>query len=99
MAGYGNIERTSKQGVYANLSVTTTASELKVGASALDGRDYLIIQPKDGAIFVGFDNSVTTSNGIEIKKNQTMYLAVSEKIQVFAICASGTVDTRIGELA
>lgn len=99
MSGYGNIERTSKTGVYTNISVTTSATELKVGASALTGRDYIIIQPKDGSIFIGFDNSVTTSNGIEIKKNQTMYMALSEVISVYGIVSSGTVDVRIGELA
>jgi len=48
---------------------------------------------------VGFDNSVTISTGIEIKKNQTMYLSAGDNIPVYAITATSSSDVRIGELS
>lgn len=96
---YSNRERTNDSGTYGTISVGTTAVELKIGASILEGRDYVVIQPKGNSIFIGFDNSVTTSNGIEIKKNQTMHLAAGDNISIWAIATSGTIDVRLGELA
>ena len=86
-------------GSYTNVSVTTTAAELKTGASAQLERKVLIIQPKANSIYLGFDNSVTTSNGIEVKKDQTFILEVGPKITVYAIASSGSIDTRIMELS
>lgn len=96
---YGNQDRTNDSAVYGTISVSTTATELKVGGSILDGRDFLIIQPKENSIYLGFDNSVTSSTGIELKKNQTMQIAAGDNISVYAIASSGTIDVRIGELA
>ena len=96
---YGNINRTNMDGVYASVTVGTTAVELKVGGSALEGRDYLIIQPKGNGVYYGFDSSVTTSNGVQLFKNQTMKIQITDNIQIFAIVGSGTVDVRVQELS
>ena len=98
-SNYGNRERTNEAGVYGTVLVTTSATELKIGANILVSRDFIVIQPKAKSIFVGFDNSVTISTGIEIKKNQTMYLSAGDNISVYAITATGSVDVRIGELS
>lgn len=98
-SSYGNRERTNETGVYGTVSVGTSATELKVGASALENRDFIIIQPKANKIFIGFDPSVTTSNGIEVKKDQTISIAAGDNIPIYAITDTGTVDVRIGELA
>ena len=84
---------------YINVSVTTTAAELKVGASAQLERKVMVIQPKANSIFLGFDSSVTISNGVEVKKDQTFILEVGPKITVYAIASTGTIDTRIMELS
>lgn len=96
---YGNRDRTNDSGVYGSVSVSTSAVHLKVGASILANRDFIIIQPLDSNIFIGFNNSVTTSNGIEIKKNQTVEIPAGDNIEVWAIAGSGTNDVRIMELA
>jgi len=84
---------------YATQSVTTTATELKTGASAQIERKLIIIQPKANSIFIGFDNSVTSGNGLEVRKDQTFILEVGPKITVYAIASSGSIDTRIAELS
>ena len=86
-------------GSYASQTVTTTAAELKTGASAQLERKILIVQPKGNSIFLGFDNSVNSSNGMEVKKDQTFILEVGPKITVYAIASSGSIDTRIMELS
>jgi hypothetical protein len=99
MAGsYRNLDRVDNNAVYGTISVSTSATHLKVGASPLTNRDYIIIQPK-ATIYIGFNNSVTTSTGIQVFKDQTLTLEVGENIEVWAITASGTADTRIAELA
>lgn len=85
--------------VYKNVSVTTSASELKVGVSRLTARKMIVIEPLGGDIYFGYDSSITTSNGILLKKGQIMALPIGATISVYAICASGTQDTRIQELA
>ena len=84
---------------YTNISVTTTATELKVGASTQVERKVLILQPSDSKVWIGFDNSVTTSNGIEVFKRQTVFLEVGEDITVYAITDTGTADVRIAEMS
>lgn len=83
--------------VYGNISVTTSAAELKVGGSTYEDRKVLSIQPIDGDIFVGYDSSVTTSNGIKIFQGQYVELERGELLPVYAIAAS-TVDVRISEI-
>ena len=84
---------------YTTVSVSTTATELKVGGSALQDRKVLLIQAKGNSIFIGTDSSVTSANGIELFKNQLVPLEVGDAITVFAIASSGTIDVRIWEMA
>lgn len=83
--------------VYSAVSVTTSAAEVKVGGSALDERKVIVIQPTNGTIYLGFDSSVTSSNGLVLKKAQTLILEAGDSQPIFAIAAS-TVDVRIWEL-
>lgn len=86
-------------GVNANLSVSTTAIEVKVGTSRLPGRKLVIIQPKGNNVYLGFSNAVTSSNGIELFNNQNIVLPVGENTEVWLIRSSGTTDVRISEVA
>lgn len=86
--------------VYGTVSITTTASELKVGGSVLANRKYIIIQPRANNLYIGFNSSVTTANGMQVFKNQLIMIPVGPNVHVYAISdqASG-IDTRIEELS
>lgn len=86
-------------GVYSSQSVTTSAAELKVGASPLGERKVVSIQPIDGEVYYGFDGSVTSSNGTKIFKGEKFFLECGSKLPIYLVAASGTVDTRIAEYA
>lgn len=83
---------------YTDLDVSTSAVELKVGASVASYRQAVLIQPVDGEVYYGFDSSVTTSTGFKVFKNQTLFLGVGKDVDVYLIAASGTVDVRIAEI-
>lgn len=80
------------------LSVTDTATELKVGASVLDQRTVVTIQPLDGVVYFGFSSGVTASNGTKVFKGQFFALEAGDSETVFLVAESGqTVDVRITE--
>lgn len=84
--------------VYGSVSVTDTASELKVGGSALDQRITVTIQPLDGVVYFGFDSSVTASNGTKVFKGQYFSLEAGDQETVYLVADTGeTVDVRISE--
>lgn len=95
---YGNGRRDGPA-VYTNLSVTTTAAEAKVGASALDERKVIGIQPLDGDIFWGYDSSVTSTTGHKIYQDVYVEIEASEQLSVYLVAASGSIDVRISEIA
>jgi len=86
-------------GVYTNLSVTTTPSEVKVGGSALSDRQVVTMQPLDGDIYYGYDNSVSSTTGTKIYKGQYILLESTDSLPVWIVAGSGTVDVRITEVA
>lgn len=80
------------------LSVTDSSSELKVGASALDQRTVVTIQPLDGVVYFGFASGVTASTGTKVFKGQFFALEAGENDTVYLVAESGqTVDVRITE--
>ena len=79
------------------LSVST-AVEVKVGASRQDDRRVVTIQPTDGDIYWGFDNTVSTTTGFLIRKWQLIQLEASDLLPIWVIAATGTVDVRIAEI-
>jgi hypothetical protein len=81
--------------VNASVSVSTTAIELKAGASRLANRKTLLIQPQNGKIYIG-GAGVTTATGFELANKQTFIIAVSEDVPVYAI-AESSVGVRIIE--
>lgn len=84
---------------YGALSVTTSAQEVKVGASALDERKVITIQPLNGDLYMGYDNSVTASTGTKIYQGQVYAMEATEKLLVFIVASTGTVDVRITEIS
>lgn len=86
-------------GVYGNLAVTTTPTELKVGASALKDRKVVSALPIDGTVYWGFDNSVSSSTGKPIFQHQDWSREAGPLLQIYFVTASGTVNVRITEEA
>jgi len=86
--------------VYSNVTVTDTASEVKVGGTVLIERKVVTIQPIDGVVYFGYDNSVTTSNGTKIFKGQTYTIEAGDSLEVWVIADTGeSVDVRITEVS
>jgi hypothetical protein len=83
-------------GQYRAQSVTVTAAEALGGATILANRKVLSITPTNGTIWWGTSNSVTSTTGTPIFKNQCLTLAFGANIHIYVISA-GTVDCRIVE--
>lgn len=86
-------------GVYGAISVTTTPVEVKVGGSSLEERLFVTIQPLDGDIYYGYDNSVSATTGTKLYKTLAEPIEAGPKLSIWVVAASGTVDTRITEVA
>lgn len=85
-------------GVNGALSVTSTASEVKVGSSRLEDRSIVTIQPLTADVWYGYDNGVTSSTGTKIFKGQVFPLEATSSLPVYVVAESGTVDVRITEV-
>ena len=83
-------------GQYRAQSVTTSATEALGGATILANRKMLSITPTNGIVYWGFNNSVTTTTGSPIFKNQQMTFAVGANVHIYVV-ASGTTDCRMSE--
>ena len=83
----------SEQGT---LSVTTSEQVVKVGASNLEERKVVTIQPTDGKVYVSFKTGVT---GFIVYKNQLVTFEASDKQDIFIKSVSGTVNVKIAERA
>lgn len=87
----------SNGGLSGSVTVGTSAVEAKLGASTLSGRIYLVLQARDTGIFFGTSSGVTTSNGVELFKNQTLILPANNAIWLIADGAGKSV--RVQELS
>jgi len=77
----------------------STAEELKVGANRLDGRRVVSIQPLDGDIHLGFDNTVSaTKRAMTIRKGQFIEREASDQLAIWIIADTGTVKVNIAEI-
>lgn len=86
-------------GLTGALTVTTTPIEAKVGSSPLAGRQLLVIQPKANGVFLGYSNTFTTAQGIELFKDQIITIAAGPDLRVWLRTSSGSVNVRIQELS
>lgn len=83
-------------GQFRSQSITTTAAEALGGATILANRKFLSITPTNGTVYWGTANTVTTSTGTPIFKNQTVTLAFTDNVHVYVIAGS-TTDSRMVE--
>lgn len=80
-------------------AVSVATTEVSLSATPLAGRTRIIVQNSgSNSIFVG-PTGVLISTGIEVSKGGTLSLELGEDVELFGICASGTQDTRVLELA
>lgn len=87
------------EAVFSELTVGLTAVQVKVGASNLDDRKLVIIQPKDGDIFLGYSNSVSIVTGMRLFKDGAVLLPVGEAVSIWLISNSSGKKVSIAELA
>lgn len=101
--GSGKLETSNVSnngGVHGTLIVGTTAVELKVGASALVDRISAgLTNTSNTTIYFGYDNTVTTSTGRPIVKNQSADWDVGPNTTIFLIAGSTNNTIRISENA
>lgn len=93
------IDVLNREGVYTELTVGLTAVELKVGGSVITKRQAVTMQPRDNNIYWGYSNSVTTTTGTQLFKNQFIMLPIGEEVSVWLIADGAGKKVRIGELA
>jgi hypothetical protein len=80
------------------LTLANTIYEVKVGASPLANRKLITIQP-DFDMYWGYRNTVTTSTGTLIHKNQFIQFSVDPNsgFTVYLICGSASKTARLTE--
>ena len=87
-------------GVHGALSVSTSAVEAKVGASALTNRKTLtVFNNSNNTLYWGYSNTVTTSTGTPLFKSQQIVWDCGSNTHIYLIAASGSNDVRITENA
>lgn len=94
-----NDEIVNKQGVYAELTVGTTAVAVRVGGSNLEDRQLITMRAKRNSVYWGYDSSVTTTTGTRLFKDELVIMPIGEEIDVYLIANGNNRDVSIGELA
>lgn len=93
-----NVVETNDDCAHSAVSITTTATPLVT--TALTDRTTIHIQNLGSKeIYIGCDNSVTSTNGTKVPKGGSAEFKFSDAVALHAITASGTADVRIIELA
>jgi len=81
-------------------TLTVGLTALEVGATPLAGRRGIIVQNLGNqAIYVGEDNTVTTSTGVEVEKGSSIELQWGEALNVWVISGTASQDVRVMEFA
>jgi hypothetical protein len=82
----------------ANVSVSVDTTAGGVALPIMAGRTRVMVQNQgDKSVYIG-TGTVSSANGVEIRKGATMSLECGEAIALKAIAASGTQDVRVFEL-
>jgi len=82
-------------GSYGSESVGTSATE--VIPASTERKSLLVQNAGSGPVYVGFDSSVTTSNGVKVAAGGT-YADDTYTGSIYVIAASGTQDVRFQEV-
>lgn len=82
---------------YGVLSIVSTAGGTEVVANLTARQNILLKNNGTAIVYIGFNNSVTSSNGMPIAPQGSLTIPgkyFSRKKSVFGIAASGTQDLR-----
>lgn len=80
------------------VSASTTAAE--IAATPLSNRKKMIVQNLgNNDVYIGEDNTVTTSSGIKLPKGSSLEFEFGEAANIWCITASSTADLRVSEHA
>lgn len=95
-----SVDGLSEGGVEGNLNLVTggTVYEAKVGGSKLPNRKLLIVTALDD-MYWGLTNSVTTSTGTPLKKDQTAVFDINPNstFSVYLVASANNKNARIVE--
>lgn len=83
--------------VEAEISVTTTVVELKVGTTAYEERQVVTFEAQDGKVRWGFTNAITSTKGFIAYKNQIVTIEATETQPVYIVAETGTVKVYLAE--
>jgi len=84
-------------GLDAVLNITSgTPLELKVGASRLANRKYVIFEALDAGVKWGFSNS---TQSFDVFKSQLLMVPIGENTEIWFDCDNGNKSVAIAELA
>ncbi len=87
-------------GEQATLTIGTTAVLGAVnGTSNRTDRKHVIFQAHDKDIYFGFDNTVTTSTGIKIFKDQIVMIPLGENTDIYFIATGAGKELRLTEVS
>lgn len=87
-------------GVHGAITVTTTATPVRVGGSNLANRKSLTAYKNgSGTIYWGYDNTVTTATGTPFTNNQFSVWALGPDVTVYMIANNGSHNVRVTESA
>ena len=85
---------------------TSTVKELKVGASVLEDRQVITIQPIDGNVWIYFGDGISTPNAATVLAKGFKHMKMAKESyeagatqQIFIIADSGTVNVTFVERA
>lgn len=78
------------------ISLTTSAVPIRVGATNLANRKYIVLEATSAAIVWGFS---AASQPFNIFKNQFIMMPCGENITIYAKVTTGTGDLSVGELS
>lgn len=77
----------------------SASEEVKVGASALDERKMISVQPLDGNVFLSYASPATSSNAfLKVFQGQFVELERGTLLPVYIVAETGTVTTLVGEV-
>ena len=54
--------------------------------------------PMDVNVYMGFNSTVTSANGIPVFVNQMVYVPATSGMQIWIISSSGTANARVWEV-
>lgn len=86
-----------QSGVYAAVSVGNTATDI-IGTDLANRTSVIIQNVSNRDVFLGLDNSVTTSNGIRLAAGASIEVEAGPALNWHGITSSGTADVRYLEL-